>query len=63
MRAPKKRGGFGLAGQQFENSPEDKAKDAREAKKRGMSVNQFEGSPADNAMDQALSKRLSKRRK
>lgn len=44
----------------YEGSKADKAKDKREAKKRGIPVKRFEGSKADNRMDR-LAKRLAGR--
>lgn len=41
----------------YEGSKADNAKDAREAKKRGMSVKAFEGSKADMAEDKKGAKK------
>lgn len=42
----------------LENSREDREKDKRMARERGMSVAAFEGSPADEAADRRLMKRM-----
>jgi len=48
---------------QFERSGIDKAKDRREAKKRGVSVGAYEGSAADRKADAAALRKINKRKK
>lgn len=47
----------------FEGSKADKAKDKREAKKRGMPMKKWEGSKADEKMDRAAVKKANKCKK
>lgn len=49
-------------GRQYEGSAEDMRKDAREAKRRGMTPAEFEGSPADERMDAAGQRKLDRKR-
>lgn len=47
----------------WEGSAEDKAKDRREAKKRGVTAKEFEGSAADEKMDDAAVRKMKKKAK
>ena len=47
----------------YEGSSKDKARDKKEAKKRGLPVNKFEGSAADEKIDKREQKKLNKKKK
>lgn len=47
----------------YEGSAADKAKDEREAKKRGIPLSKWEGSREDEKMDASMARRLAKRAK
>lgn len=45
----------------YEGSKADKAKDKREAKKRGLPVEKYEGSAADKKADKAGQKKMDRK--